>query len=238
MELFFIAYRYPHRCPWQLIHNIFQGFPMHRIISSAIVLTSCLCAATASAQVVQKKAASGAAKAESVIDQGLQSQGLKNAGLYGELGLSLLDYRISGTGISGKPVALRAVVGYDYLPYLAAEAMLGFGLSGFNATGVYGSAYRVSTGTLFGAYVKPRLVLGEGTEVFARLGIASTGTSVGGYAGTDSGAGLSYGVGLKMQTPWRSFGHRPISVSGDYMSYYSGSGVKFSGFTIGAGMSF
>lgn len=211
---------------------------MHRLIASALVLSTSLCAATASAQAVQKKAAAGAAKAEKAIDQGLQSQGLKNAGLYGELGLSLLDYRISGSGISGKPVALRAVVGYDYHPLLAAEGMLGFGLRGFSGTGIYGSPYRVSAGTMIGVYAKPRLIIGEGSEIFARVGIASTGASVGGYTGTDSGAGLSYGVGVKMQTPWRSFGQRPISVSGDYMSYYSGSGVRFSGITIGAGMAF
>lgn len=211
---------------------------MQRLASLATLCAACLIASTASAQALEKKAASGAAKAESAIDRGLQSQGLKNAGLYGELGLSLLNYRISGTGISGKPIALRGIVGYDLYPFLAAEAMIGLGMRGFNGTGVYGYSYRVSAGTMFGAYAKPRLALGEGTEVFARLGIASTGTSVGGYTGTDSGAGLSYGIGLKMQMPWRSFGQRPISISGDYMSYYSGSGVKLSGITIGAGMTF
>ena len=192
----------------------------------------------ASAQTVQKKASAGAAKGEAYVEKSLASQGLDGQ-VYGELGLSFLHYKIARAGISAKPIMLRAVAGYDYHPNLAAEAMLGLGLRWRRCRGgAWGTAYSVSAGTLLGAYAKPRLRIGGETEFFARLGIANAGTSVGGYTGTDGGAGLSYGLGFKTVTPWKSFGNRPVSVAADYMSYYSGSGVKLTGFTLGAGVAF
>ena len=201
------------------------------------VMATMACAV--SAQTVQKKAASGVAKGETYVDKGVASQGLTDK-VYGELGLGLMSYKIARYGISGRPMMLRAVAGYDYDPLLAIEAMLGLGLRGADGVGygVYGAGYSVSAGTMIGAYAKPRLRIGGTTEIFGRLGIANTGSSVRGYTGNDGGASLSYGVGFKTQTGYSSFGNRPISVSGDYMSYYSGNGVKYTGFTVGAGMSF
>lgn len=211
---------------------------MKKLITFIAVTTMALAGTSAQAQAVTKKAASGVGKAEQALDRGLASQGLKSEGLYGELGLSLLSYKISGYGISAKPIMLRGMVGYDYHPNLAAEAMVGLGLSNGSATGYYGTAYNVSAGTMIGAYAKPRLRLGDGLEVFGRLGLVNTSSSVRGYSGTDSGAGLSYGAGLKYLTNWSSFSQRKISIAADYMSYYSGSGVKYTGFTLGAGMAF
>lgn len=210
--------------------------PVMKLIALGVMATMAFCV---SAQTAQKKAASGVAKAETYVDKGVKSQGLAD-NVYGELGLSLMSYKIARYDISGRPIMLRAIAGYDYDPMLAIEAMLGLGLRGADGVGygVYGAGYSVSAGTMIGAYAKPRLRIGGTTEIFARLGIASTGSSVSGYSGTDGGASLSYGVGFKTETGFSSFGNRPISVSGDYMSYYSGNGVKYTGFTIGAGMSF
>ena len=33
-------------------------------------------------------------------------------------------------------------------------------------------------------------------------------------------------------------GNRDVSLNADYMSYYSGSGLKYTGFTVGAGLQF
>lgn len=218
---------------------VFREFsmqPMMKLIALGAMATM---ACAVSAQTVQKKAATGVAKAETYVDKGVKSQGLAD-NVYGELGLGLMSYKIARYGISGRPMVLRAVAGYDYDPLLAIEAMLGLGLRGADGVGygVYGAGYSVSAGTLIGAYAKPRLRIGGTTEIFGRLGIANTGSSVRGYSGSDGGASLSYGVGFKTQTGFSSFGNRPISISGDYMSYYSGNGVKYTGFTVGAGMSF
>ncbi|MFN3495464.1 MAG: hypothetical protein ACK40L_13265 [Hydrogenophaga sp.] len=113
----------------------------------------------AHAQAVQEKARAGAAKTESLLDQELSAQGLKNQGLYGEAGLGFLSYKISRIGFSSRPMVLRGIVGYDLYPNLAVEAMLGTGLSGGSGTGLYGTAYRASTGAMLGAYAKPRLQL-------------------------------------------------------------------------------
>lgn len=197
-----------------------------------------LMSCAASAQTVQKKAATGVAKAEAQVDRGLQAAGLGQDPLYGELGLGFMSYKISRYGISGKPIIARAVAGYDYHPNLAVEGMLGLGMNDVDAYGPFGSAYSVRAGTLLGVYAKPRLRMGGETELFARIGVVHAGTRVSGYTGTDGGGSLSYGLGFKTVTPWNSFGNRPVSVAVDYMSYYSGSGVKFTGITVAAGMSF
>jgi opacity protein-like surface antigen len=220
-----------------LFNPLFSGNVMHTKMKLIALSAMALMACAASAQTVQKKAAAGAAKGEVYVERGLASQGLDGL-VYAEAGLSLLSYKIARAGISAKPVMLRAIAGYDYHPNLAAEAMLGLGLRGADGVGLFGASYSVRAGTMLGAYAKPRLRVGGDTEFFARLGVANAGTSVGGYTGTDGGAGLSYGLGFKTMTPWKSFGNRPLSVSADYMTYYSGNGVKFTGFTLGAGMSF
>jgi len=211
---------------------------MNFVIKSVACMAIASMSAAVSAQTAQQRAASGAAQAEAHTERGLNAAGLSGYPLYGEVGLGLLSYKISRIGVSARPVIARAVVGYDLHPMLAIEGMLGFGLGGAGISGVYGTAYNLSTGTLFGAYAKPRLRIGGETEVFGRLGFANTGSSVRGYTGTTSGAGLSYGLGFKTGTGLTSLGNRPISVSADYMSYYSGSGVKFNGFTVSAGMRF
>jgi hypothetical protein len=200
---------------------------------SALALTSL----GAQAQTVEKKAASGVAKGETYVAKGLTSAGFNNQDLYGELGLSLLSYKISGYGISSRPVMVRAIAGYDFHPNLAVEAMLGLGLGGSTGVGYHGSAYNVSAGTMIGAYAKPRIGLGD-IEVFGRVGVTNTSSSVRGYGGTDGGASLSYGAGLKYMTQWAAMGNRDVSLNADYMSYYSGSGLKYTGFTIGAGLQF
>lgn len=210
---------------------------MKKSVLLVAAMTLAFSGVQAHAQVVKEKAKAGAAKTESLLDKGLSSQGLQNQGLYGEAGLGFLNYKISSIGFSSRPVVLRGMVGYDLYPNLAVEAMLATGLSGGSGTGLYGTAYRASTGAMLGAYAKPRLQLGA-LQVFGRFGLASTSARVGGYAGTTDGAGLSYGAGLNYLTSWQSFGNRPISVNADYMIYYSGSGVKYNGFTLGAGMRF
>ncbi len=211
---------------------------MTSVIKSIACVAIVAMGTSAHAQTAQDRASRGAAQAEKHTERGLQAAGFAGHPLYAELGLGLLSYKISRIGVSARPIIARGIVGYDLHPMLAVEGMLGLGLAGTGISGPYGTAYSLSTGALFGAYAKPRLRIGGDTEIFARLGFANTGTSVRGYAGTTSGAGLSYGAGFKTQTGMSSFGGRPITVSADYMSYYSGSGVKFNGFTVSAGMSF
>jgi hypothetical protein len=120
----------------------FKGVFMKTIISLIAAAAMGLLSVSAHAQAVEKKAASGAAKAEGYVGKGLSKAGLANEGLYGEVGLSLLSYKISDSGISAKPITLRAIAGYDFHPNLAIEAMLGLGLGlrGANGVETYGGA--------------------------------------------------------------------------------------------------
>lgn len=210
---------------------------MKKMISLLAFTALGLTALCAQAQTVEKKAASGVAKGEGYVSKGLKPAGFDNQDLYGELGLSLLSYKIASYGISSRPVMIRAIAGYDFHPNLAVEAMLGLGLGGSRGVGYYGSGYNVSAGTMIGAYAKPRITLGD-IELFGRVGLTNTSSSVRGYAGTDGGASFSYGAGLRYLTQWAAMGNRNVSINGDYMSYYSGSGLKYTGLTIGAGLQF
>jgi hypothetical protein len=200
---------------------------------TALGLTT-LCA---QAQTAEEKAASGVAKGEGYVSKGLKSAGFNNQDLYGELGLSVMSYKIASYGISSRPVMIRAIAGYDFHPNLGVEAMLGLGMRGGNGVGYYGSAYNVSAGSMIGAYAKPRINMGD-IELFGRLGVTNTSSSVRGYTGTDGGASFSYGAGLRYKTQWAAMGNRDISLNADYMSYYSGSGLKYTGLTVGAGLQF
>ncbi|HEY9095216.1 MAG TPA: hypothetical protein VIN35_05685 [Hydrogenophaga sp.] len=191
----------------------------------------------AQAESVENKAAAGVAKGENHVAKGLNAAGFDSHDFYGELGLSILSYKISSYGISSRPIMLRAIAGYDFHPNLAVEGMLGLGLRGSHGVGYYGSTYNVSAGSMIGAYLKPRMGLGD-VELFGRLGLTNTSSSVRGYTGTDGGASFSYGAGLRYQTQWAAMGNRDVSINADYMSYYSGSGLKYTGFTIGAGLKF
>ena len=210
---------------------------MKRMITLLTAATLGLTALSAQAQAVEKKAAAGVAKGEGYVSKGLKSAGFDNHELYGELGLSLLSYKISSYGISSRPVMLRAIAGYDFHPNLALEGMLGLGLGGRSGVGYYGSTYNVSAGTMIGAYAKPRLTMGN-IEMFGRVGVTNTSSSARGYNGTDGGASFSYGAGVKYMTQWAAMGKRDISINADHMSYYSGSGLKYTGLTVGAGMQF
>jgi hypothetical protein len=196
-----------------------------------------LTALSAQAESAENKAASGVAKGEKHVAKGLNAGGFDSHDFYGELGLSVLSYKISSYGISSRPIMLRAVAGYDFHPNLAVEGMLGLGMRGSRGVGYYGGTYNVSAGSMIGAYLKPRMGLGD-VELFGRVGLTNTSSSVRGYTGTDGGASFSYGAGLRYQTPWAAMGNRDISINADYMSYYSGSGLKYTGFTIGAGLQF
>lgn len=112
------------------IREILMPFTMKPVALGVIATLTCV----VSAQTVQKKAASGVAKGDTYVDKGVASQGLTDK-VYGELGLGLMSDKIARYGISGHPMMMRAVAGYDYDPMLAIEAMLGLGLRGTHGVG-------------------------------------------------------------------------------------------------------
>jgi opacity protein-like surface antigen len=156
-----------------------------------------------------------------------------NSPVYAEVGYSALKYQEDGLNTDVKPGALRGIVGYELNPNLALEGMVAFGVkddtvnvSGFNVKGELKNAY--------GVYIKPKITVAEGLEIFGRLGWshAKVKASVGSFSMSDSGSDVSYGVGL-------SYAFMPKAyVSADYMNYYNKEGVKIDGFTVGVGFKF
>lgn len=180
---------------------------------------------------MKKIAMAMAAASALLLTTGVQAQATKSSPLYGEIGYTSLKY--SGAGLSASPAALRGIVGYGLHPNFAVEGMLGFGVKN-DTINVAGTSVEVKLQHMYGAYVKARANPTPELELFARLGYAEARTkgTAAGVAVTSTDGDVSYGAGLNYKfTP-------SVYVGADYMIYYSKSGEKHKGFTLGLGMSF
>lgn len=189
-----------------------------------------------------KLIAIAAAASAMLLAGGAQAQMARSATtgtLYGELGYSQL--KISEAGTSVKPGMLRGIVGYNFNDNLAVEGLLGFGVRKDSATisfagvpvGVEGDVKQ-----MYGIYVKPKAAVGDGFEVFGRIGYANTRlratATAGGVTATDtsSDGSLSYGLGANFNVAPRAY------VGVDYMRYYKKDDVKIDGVTVSVGYRF
>ncbi|MEJ7137614.1 outer membrane beta-barrel protein [Amphibiibacter pelophylacis] len=155
---------------------------------------------------------------------------------YAEINTTIARLKPEGAGFSGTGSAtlLRATLGYEFDPTWAAEGMLGFGVKNGSVS------YTDTTGTtsvdakvnkMYGIYLKPRILLTEGLEGYARLGYtkvditakASDGTQARGTSGS-----FSYGLGLGYSI------NPQLYVNADYMRYAK----DLQGFSGGLGMKF
>jgi opacity protein-like surface antigen len=145
------------------------------------------------------------------------AQAQQRSPLYGELGYSFMT--VKGFGFDASPQALRGVIGYNFHPYFAGEAMLAFGTAKDDDQKVKSS---------FGVFLKPKYDFGN-LEAFGRLGWART--KLGGpIEGSDSD--FAYGVGVNY-----SFNPK-MYVGADWMRYADKDGVKIDGLTISLGYRF
>jgi opacity protein-like surface antigen len=156
--------------------------------------------------------------------------------LYGEVGYSFLEFKDDAGTIKVNPGAIRGIIGYEFHPNFAAEALLGFGVRSDSAT-VSGVDLDVKVRDMAGAYIKPKYDLGAG-EVFARLGWTRTNSRVTASAGGASASGsatdsdFSYGIGANYR-----FNPR-MNVGIDWMRYSNKDGGKIQGFTVSLGYHF
>lgn len=150
---------------------------------------------------------------------------------YVDIGYTMLTYTDSGTDFS--PGAVRLIVGNNTSSNFGYEGMLGAGIVSSTKT-VTGVELKSTIPTFYGVYGKAFANVGSDVEVFGRLGWAGfNGELVGNSKATNSGSGLSYGVGAKFSVS------KSMTISADYMSYYpTKNTVGLSGYTIGAGFSF
>lgn len=160
-----------------------------------------------------------------------QAQQMRMGSAYGELGISQFD--ISGGGISAEPLVLRGIVGAELHPYVAAEAMLGFGVKD-DSTSVAGVPVDVEVKHTWGLFAKPKVMLGERVELYGRLGYARTKVDAGGLGLSSSRTegDFAYGIGANFNINQRTYAGL------DWMQYYDKDGQKADGLTLSVGMRF
>ena len=161
-----------------------------------------------------------------------QAQTTDNKAIYGEIGLTSLNYSEPGYAMSPAG-AMRVIVGADLAPTLALEGMAAFGTYE-GSLAISGILIKGKLDTLYGIYLKPKTKISDVIEVFGRVGFASakmTATAPG-VAITTSGNDLSYGVGASFNVA------KNASIGLDYMSYYNKTGVSVNGMTLNIGFKF
>lgn len=154
-------------------------------------------------------------------------------GLYGEVAYAplKLSTSVDGLGLSAKPAVVRGLLGLELSPHVALEGMVAAGAKKDNIT-LSGTNSGVDTkiSNMFGVYVKPKLQVGPGLELFGRLGYVRTKLKVDNESASEGS--LSYGLGA-------SYAFNPaLSLSADYMIYNDKDDVKIDGVSIGLGFKF
>ncbi|MBK1685997.1 porin family protein [Rubrivivax gelatinosus] len=152
--------------------------------------------------------------------------------IYGEIGYSLLNADVVGTDFDLG--AVRGILGYEVHPNVALEAMFALGTSD-DSVRAGSDTVKLKLEHSYGFYVKPKVDVSEGLELFARVGFAESklkATLVGEFSNSDSDNDVSFGVGMKY-----AFSKNMYGVV-DYMRYYNKDDVKVDGFTFGLGYKF
>lgn len=157
---------------------------------------------------------------------------------YGELGYTWL--KVDAVGTSARPGVIRAILGYDLHPYFALEGMLGGGVTddNKNVVGADGLLHDVKfkSDTIYGIWAKPKYDLGNGLELFGRLGWShldvKTSSSAADLTTEHSQDGFTWGAGLNYHFNPRMY------VGMDWLQYSSKSNNHVDGITLSFGYRF
>lgn len=154
-------------------------------------------------------------------------------GLYGEVGYTplKLESSVGGLDFSSSPSNVRGIIGFELNNNLAVEGMLGLNAqdSTVKVNGI-NSGVKAEVDNMVGVFVKPKIQVGPGLELFGRVGAARTQLSVGGE--TDSAASVAYGLGASFQL------NDALSLNADYMTYHDKDDTTLRGVTVGVGYKF
>jgi Outer membrane protein beta-barrel domain len=157
------------------------------------------------------------------------------AQVYVEAAYTPLSVKAGGDSV--KPAALSGIVGYEVNPNLAVEGFLGLGVKKVSVSDQDGSA-DLKVSKSFGMFLKPKVMLNDSTEVFARVGFAQSTLKVnvtdseGSFSGSGSNGSFAYGLGGNYYLNKQTY------LTGSYMSFYNKDGLKVTGFNLGAGYKF
>jgi len=134
-----------------------------------------------------------------------------------------------------KPTVLTGIVGYEINPNVAVEGFLGLGTNKSPVT-LDGASTDVTAkiSTSYGVFIKPKVMVSNEVELFARLGYAQSKlklSSSDAHQG-DSGSSFAYGLGGNYYLNKQTY------LTASYMSLYSKNGGNINGFNLGAGYKF
>ena len=150
-------------------------------------------------------------------------------------GLTAKDSSISGLSYKSKPSTFSGLVGYNVHPNVDVEGYLALGAGESNETlnGVsYGSKLKVKSS--FGVFVKPKVMVSNELELFARVGYLENKFNTISQNATykTTNGSFAYGVGANYYFDKRTY------VTGSYMNYNNKDGFKVNGLSVGVGYKF
>jgi hypothetical protein len=152
-----------------------------------------------------------------------QNRTAMDNGMYGEIGYS--QVKVTGAGGTGKPDAVRFLIGSELQKGLALEAMYMTTISKDSRVGYDASV------SAYGIFLKPKMALTDNTDVFARVG-ATRANITAATGGSHKGNDLAYGLGIQTNFSKSVYGQF------DYMNTYERSGVAAKGYTLSLGTRF
>lgn len=145
-------------------------------------------------------------------------------GVYVEAGVS--PVKISGGGVSVTPDVAVARLGYDFTRNFSVEA---FAAKSFRPGSLNGEDIDIDSA--YGGYLKGRVEVWKGLELFAKAGYATIRLAAAG-AGSASDSAFSYAAGVQYRFAGSFFGLL------DYTSYYDKQGLRIAGPTLSVGVRF
>ncbi len=160
-----------------------------------------------------------------------QAQTAAPSPFYGEIGYAAVNTDVLGAD-SDLGMA-RGILGYELHPNVAVEAMFGLGV-GDDKTSDGEHTDKLKLEHSYGLYLKPKLQLAQGLEVFGRIGYTRIKLELTSpdHRETDSDDDVSYGLGVSYQFTKSVYG------SFDYMRYYDKDATKIDGFSLAVGYRF
>lgn len=157
--------------------------------------------------------------------------------MYAEIGYTQFNAKESDSldSLKFSPAGVAGVIGYQLLPNIAVEGMVGLG-AGEDKIKVNGERTEVKghINNALGLFFKPSIAVSDRIDLFARVGWvrAELELSTPGFSVTDSGSGVAYGIGANFSLSKTSY------IQANWMNYYKKDGFKIDGINVAYGFRF
>lgn len=166
-----------------------------------------------------------------------QTQSNASPKMYAEIGYAALNLKetFGASTAKASPGVLTGVFGYQFLPNLAVEGLVGLGggKAGVKENGVP-NGVNVKISSAFGVFIKPSVAVSDSIDLFARAGWLHTTLKIseGAFSESDSDNSFAYGLGANFNLSKTSY------IQANWMNYYKKDGLKVDGFGVSYGTRF